>query len=110
MISIQNLCYEYPGKRVLNDISFSIQRGSITALVGPNGSGKTTLLRCIAGLDEPFSGSIYVNGIDAAKEPRRVHALLGYLSDSFGLYDDLTVEQCLVFAGLLHRLPDKVRS
>ena len=106
MIKVSNLNYEYPGKRALKDVSFSIPDASVTALVGPNGAGKTTLLRCLAALDEPFSGEINVAGIDVTREPRRVHQVLGYLSDFFGLYDDLTVRQCLSFAAWLHRLPE----
>jgi ABC-2 type transport system ATP-binding protein len=106
MIKVDDLTYEYPGKRALKNVSFEISDGSITALVGPNGAGKTTLLRCIAALDDPFSGRIEVAGVDIAEEPRRVHQVLGYLSDFFGLYDDLTVEQCLKFAAWLHKWPD----
>ncbi|HEU5048640.1 MAG TPA: ABC transporter ATP-binding protein [Rickettsiales bacterium] len=97
MITVQNLSFEYPGKRALDHVSFHVPAGSITALVGPNGAGKTTLLRCIAALDEPLEGNILVDGIDTCLHPRQVHRVLGYLSDSFGLYDDLTVEQCLIF-------------
>ena len=106
MIKVSRLNYEYPGKRALKDVSFSIPEGSVTALVGPNGAGKTTLLRCIAAIDEPFSGSIEVAGIDVMAEPRRVHSVLGYLSDFFGLYNDLTVRQCLRFAAWLHKLAE----
>jgi ABC-2 type transport system ATP-binding protein len=106
MIKVDNLTYEYPGKRALKNVSFEIPEGNITALVGPNGAGKTTLLRCIAALDDPFSGRIQIAGIDIAEEPRRAHEALGYLSDFFGLYDDLTVEQCLKFAAWLHKWPD----
>jgi ABC-2 type transport system ATP-binding protein len=97
-ISVDRLVFEYPGVRALDDVSFSIERGSITALVGPNGAGKTTLLRCIAGLDLPLSGEIHVNGIDVRREPRACHRHLGYLSDSFGLYEDLSVRRCLRYA------------
>lgn len=107
MITVDNLIYEYPGKRALSDVTFHIPPGSITALVGPNGAGKTTLLRCIAALDEPFSGSIRVADIDVAEQPRRVHQELGYLSDFFGLYDDLTVRQCLLYSASLHQLPQE---
>ena len=103
MIIVERLIYEYPGKRALDDVSFTIQKGTITALVGPNGSGKTTLLRCMAALDEPFSGRILLDGIDVANEPRRVHQYLGYLSDFFGVYGELTVRQSLLFAARLHR-------
>jgi len=97
-ITVDRLVFEYPGVRALDDVSFSIERGSITALVGPNGAGKTTLLRCIAGLDLPLSGDIHVDGIDVQREPRACHRHLGYLSDSFGLYENLSVRRCLRYA------------
>jgi ABC-2 type transport system ATP-binding protein len=106
MIEVKNIIFEYPGKRALKDVSFSIKAGSITALVGPNGSGKTTLLRCMAALDAPFSGSIYVNGIDALEHPRAIHRQIGYLSDFFGLYNDLTVRQCLTYIASIHQIPE----
>ena len=83
--------------RALDGVSFRIERGSITALVGPNGAGKTTLMRCLAGLDQPLAGSIQVADIDVIEEPRRSHRLLGYLSDSFGLYDTLSVRRSLSY-------------
>jgi len=111
MIVVEHLVYEYPGKRALDDVSFSIAPGTITALVGPNGSGKTTLLRCIAALDEPFSGRIIVHGIDLSEQPREVHRHLGYLSDFFGVYEDLTVRQCLSFAARVHGYsPQEIRA
>ncbi len=111
MINVEHLCYEYSNKRALDDITFNIPNGSITALVGPNGSGKTTLLRCIAALEEPFSGNITINGIDVSEDPRQIHKELGYLSDFFGLYDDLTVRQCLIFMANLHQLPsEKIKT
>jgi ABC-2 type transport system ATP-binding protein len=105
MISVENIVFEYPGKRVLQDVSFELQKGSITALVGPNGAGKTTLLRCLAALDEVFSGQMHINGIDVSQQPRAIHQQVGYLSDFFGLYDNLTVTQCLTSMAMLHQLP-----
>jgi ABC-2 type transport system ATP-binding protein len=102
MITVQNLNFEYPGRRVLHDVSFTIETGSITALTGPNGAGKTTLLRCIAGLERWHSGTITLDGIDVAADPRAAHARCGYLSDFFGVYDDLTARQCLTFAAWSH--------
>jgi len=99
MIGAGELVYEYPGKRALDRVSFSLPAASITALVGPNGAGKTTLLRCIAGLDEPYSGSIEVAGIDVLRHPREAHRHIGYLPDHFGLYAELSVRQCLLHAG-----------
>lgn len=98
MITVENLVFEYADKRALDDISFQIPAGEITALVGPNGAGKTTLLRCIAALSQPLSGKIIVNGADVALFPRETHKNIGYLSDFFGLYDTLTAEQSVRFA------------
>ena len=106
MIDVQNLDYDYPGKRVLHDVSFTIAPGSVTALVGPNGAGKTTLLRCIAGLERLQGGRVKISGIDVADDPRAVHRVCGYLSDFFGLYDALTVRQCLTYAAWCHKVPD----
>lgn len=97
-ISASGVVYIYPGTRALDNVSFEVTRGSVTALAGPNGAGKTTLLRCLAGLDRPLSGNISVAGIDVLEEPRLAHAHIGYLSDFFGLYDALTVRQSLAHA------------
>lgn len=97
-IAVEGLSFEYPGVRALDEVGFTVERGSVTALVGPNGAGKTTLLRCLAGLDRPLLGSIRVAGVDVLDEPRLVHRRIGFLSDLFGLYDALTVRQCLAHA------------
>lgn len=98
MIAVTDLIFEYPGHRALDGISLEIAAGSVTALVGPNGAGKSTLLRCLAGLEQPLSGQVHVQGIDVAAQPRQVHRHLGYLSDFFGLYERLTVAQGLEYA------------
>ena len=97
MIKVENLTFDYQDKRALNNVSFEIQEGSITALVGPNGSGKTTLLRCLAALSKPLAGKIEINGLDVSAHPREAHLQIGYLQDIFGLYDQLTVMQSLKF-------------
>jgi ABC-2 type transport system ATP-binding protein len=104
MIDVQDLIYEYPNRRALDGVSFSIKPGSITALVGPNGAGKTTLLRCLAALEPPYSGRVLIDGIDTRDDPRKIHELLGYLPDFYGLYEELSVMQCLYFAARSHRL------
>jgi ABC-2 type transport system ATP-binding protein len=101
-IAVSHLLFEYPGVRALDDVSFTVAAGSVTALVGPNGAGKTTLLRCIAGLELPLDGSIHVAGLDVLEEPRSVHRRIGYLSDFYGLYDALTVRQCFAHAAAAH--------
>ncbi len=95
MLSVEHLSYDYPGTRALQDVSFDVVPQSITALVGPNGAGKTTLLRCMAALTEPIAGRVLLEGRDVHEEPRESHKAMGYLSDFFGLYDELTVLQCL---------------
>lgn len=102
MIQVEQLSFEYPRKRVLEEVGFHIPAGSITALVGPNGAGKSTLLRCLAALFRPYSGQVRVNGHDTQTSPRQVHQSLGYLSDFFGLYDDLSVRRSLIYACRTH--------
>ena len=100
LIQVKQLTFEYPGTRALDCVSFDIVSGSITALVGPNGAGKSTLLRCISALDYPLSGQVLLNDVDVLDDPRASHAKIGYLSDNFGLYNALSVRQCLTFAAL----------
>ena len=102
VIEVTDLVYEYPGFRALDQVGFRIEAGSITALVGPNGAGKTTLLRCISALEIPMAGRITLAGIDVAEAPRECHRRIGHLSDFFGLYDELTVRQCLTHAARAH--------
>ncbi|HAH11200.1 MAG TPA: ABC transporter ATP-binding protein [Alphaproteobacteria bacterium] len=104
MIVVEDVVYEYPSKRALDGVSFTIPAGTITAMVGPNGAGKTTLLRCLAALEPPYSGRITIDGVDTREDPRRIHELLGYLPDFFGLYEELPVWRALYFAARSHRL------
>ncbi|MDD2775072.1 MAG: ABC transporter ATP-binding protein [Gallionella sp.] len=105
MIEVKNLHYRYASKQALHNVSFKLEPASITALVGSNGAGKSTLLRCMAALDNPFSGSITLWGKSTHEDPRGCHRLLGYLSDQFGLYDNLTVKQSLTYMALAHKIP-----
>jgi ABC-type multidrug transport system, ATPase component len=97
MITVTDLVYEYPTTRALKGVSLHVPPQTITALVGPNGAGKTTLLRCLAALEDPYSGTVTVAGHDTRAEPRAIHALLGYLPDFFGLYDALSVRRILTY-------------
>jgi ABC-2 type transport system ATP-binding protein len=97
MITVTDLVYEYPTTRALQGVSLHVAPQTITALVGPNGAGKTTLLRCLAALEDPYSGTVTVAGHDTRAEPRAIHALLGYLPDFFGLYDTLSVRRILTY-------------
>lgn len=111
MIDVNGLSFEYTGRRALDGVSFRIPKGTITALVGPNGAGKTTLLRCIAALDWPLEGTIRVAGRDTQNQPRAVHRAIGYLSDTFGLYHDLSVERNLEFMRRVRGIaPERIKG
>ena len=107
IISVRGLNFEYPPHQVLKDINFELAEGSVTALVGPNGAGKTTLLRCLTNLENPLSGHIEIDGVDIHKNPREAHRKMGYLSDFFGLYNDLSVRQCLTYMAWCQKLPER---
>ncbi len=100
MIAVEDLVFEYPGLRALDGVSFGIEPGGITALVGPTGAGKTTLMRCMAALMTPLAGRVLMDGFDVHEAPRKSHREMGYLSDFFGLYDALTVRQCLRYQAM----------
>ena len=100
LIEVRDLTFEYPGKKALDKVSFTIEAGSVTALVGPNGAGKTTLMNCLAALDRPISGQIQMQEISVLDNPRECHRMIGFLPDFYGLYDDLTVRQCLEYMAL----------
>ena len=106
LIRVQNLSFEYPKKRILKNINFEIQNGSVTALVGPNGAGKTTLLRCLTSLETPMTGHVFFDNIDVHENPRTAHKKMGYLSDFFGVYNNLTVKQCLTYMAWCHKIRD----
>ena len=95
------LCKRFGTLVAVDGLDLSISRGEIFGLLGANGSGKTTTIRMLTGLLEPTSGSAEVAGIDVVRDPEAVRRRLGYMSQRYGLYDDMTVEENLRFyAGL----------
>ena len=91
-----------PVVHAVRDVSFVARDGCITGLLGPNGAGKTTTLRMLAGLFVPDAGTLQVDGIDVARQPRAAVARLGVLSDARGLYPRLTARENIVYHGALH--------
>jgi ABC-type branched-subunit amino acid transport system ATPase component len=90
MLSIHNLVKIYPGPvNALQGVSLNIGEG-LFGLLGPNGAGKSTLMNTLAGLLEPTSGSVTLDGADIVKDPRIVRRQLGYLPQDFGFFPDLT--------------------
>lgn len=96
--------------KALDQVSFTAQRNTLTALVGPDGGGKTTLLRMTAGLVAADDGSVRVLGIDAAVDPQSVQDRIGYMPQKFGLYEDLTVQQNLDLYADLHGISMAARA
>ena len=97
-------------KIALDHLDFRIQKGCLTALVGPDGAGKTTLIRLIAGLQEPTSGSLQVLGIDVNKYSQEVQDRLSYMPQKFGLYEELSVSENMNLYADLHGIPLTVRT
>ncbi len=105
LITATDLVFDYDTVRALSGVSFAIEPGTVVGLVGPNGAGKTTLMRCICALDAPSGGAVRVGGLDVRDNPRDIHRMIGFLPDFFGLYDDLTIRQALLFHAGAKKLP-----
>lgn len=105
IIDVQNLHFEYPQVEAIKEVSFQIEEGTVTALVGPNGAGKTTLMNCLVSLLIPQQGSVTIDGRSVFDNPREAHQSIGYLPDFYGVYEDLSVDQCLRYTAMARGLP-----
>ena len=99
------------GKIVAVDhLDLTVRTGELYGFLGPNGAGKSTTLRMLCGILEPSEGGGHVLGIDLVAEPERVKSAIGYMSQKFSLYDDLTVEENLTFYARVYMVPKPERG
>lgn len=107
IIQVENLTVAFGGFKAVDGISFEVKRGEIFGFLGANGAGKTTTIRCICGLLNPTSGTVKVDGKDVSSSTSVLKPRIGYMSQKFTLYPDLTVKENLAFAGSLYGLKRK---
>src|SRR5437763_12835265 len=107
MIECEGLTKRFGNFTAVDHVSFSVSRGSIFGFLGPNGSGKSTVIRMLCGILEPTEGTASIAGHDIARESEATKEMIGYMSQKFSLYDELTVNENLVFSGKLYSLPDR---
>lgn len=108
-VELKNLTRRFGAFTAVNDITLSIRKGAIYGFLGPNGSGKSTTIRMLCGLLEPTSGSGSILGLDIAKDSEVIKNKIGYMSQKFSLYDDLTVlENLRFYAGMYNLPPEEV--
>src|SRR5947208_14755522 len=104
MIECEGLTKRFGTFTAVDDVSFKVGKGSIVGFLGPNGSGKSTVIRMLCGILEPSDGTARIDGHDVARDTESIKDIIGYMSQKFSLYDELTVDENLTFSGKLYGL------
>ncbi|WP_417391829.1 ABC transporter permease [Gimesia sp.] len=111
VIEVNQLSREFGNLKAVDQVSFTVQRGAIFGLLGPNGSGKSTIIRMLCGVLEPTGGAARVLGYDVATDAELIKRRIGYMSQSFSLYADLSVRENIEFYGRIYGLtPEKLEQ
>jgi len=110
VIHVEGLSRSFGKLKAVDDVSLDVARGEIFGILGPNGAGKSTLVRMLCGLLDPTRGRATVAGFDVAREPDRVKRVIGYMTQRFSLYEDLTIEENVRFYAGLYQVPRRTRS
>ena len=109
IIDVHGLTKRYGARTVVDHVDMRVARGRIYGFLGPNGSGKTTTIRMLCGLLTPDDGSGTCLGYDIIRESRKIKRHVGYMTQKFGLYDDLSIEENLSFIARVYEMPDPAR-
>jgi ABC-type multidrug transport system ATPase subunit len=104
MIECEGLTKRFGTFTAVDHVTFSVGKGSIFGFLGPNGSGKSTVIRMLCGILEPTEGTARIGGRDVVRETESIKDMIGYMSQKFSLYDELTVNENLIFSGKLYGL------
>jgi len=108
-ISLQDLTRRFGSQTAVDGLAFQVRQGELFGIVGPDGAGKTTTLRMLAGVLPPSDGAGVIHGVDVAQDPEGVKPFIAYMSQQFGLYQDLTVGENIRFYADLYRVPKAQR-
>jgi len=110
IIDVRGLTKRYGDRTVVDHVDMRVERGRIYGFLGPNGSGKTTTIRMLCGLLTPDEGSGTCLGFNIRTESRRIKREVGYMTQRFGLYEDLSIEENLGFIARVYEVPDAKRK
>ena len=110
VVEVQNLEKHFGAFKAVAGVSFAVRRGEIFGFLGPNGAGKSTTIRMLCGLLTPTAGSGRVAGFDIVRETEQIKTRIGYMSQKFSLYDELTVEENIDFYSGIYRLPREKKA
>jgi len=109
-VKVKDLEKKFGDFTAVNQINFEVKSGEIFGFLGPNGAGKSTTIRMLCGIYTPTSGSGTVGGFDIIKEQFKIKEHIGYMSQKFSLYDDLTVEENIDFYSRIYNIPERERK